>query len=218
MGPWRAAERFVRELLQESVLSRVRRVQVNLFGSLAKTGVGHGTDLALFMGLSGHDPVTVDPPTVRRAQAEFRSVAQLTLAGRHTIAFEYTRDIHFVVERSLEYHPNGITFVAELEPANRHADTDSAAELAAGIHDTLSRTYFSIGGGFVVEEDEGRRTDALVKLPYPIDEAADILRWTAYNREHKAERPDTEHDSPLAISDIVWANERIWDPNDRVEL
>ncbi len=199
MGPWRAAQRFCAELDASGVLHRVRRVTVTLYGSLAKTGVGHGTDLAVYLGLCGYDPVTVDPAAVRSARDTFHSHTRLQLAGCREIAFTYSEDIRFVREISLDYHPNGLSFTAELGScAGEHRDDQDT-------HDTaLSRTYFSIGGGFVVEEDENDRSHTTVQLPYPIDQAADILRWT---RQHGPETP---------ISEIAWANERVWDPEDTV--
>ncbi len=197
-GPWRAAERFVAELATSGTLGAVRRVLVELYGSLAKTGLGHGTDLAVYMGLAGYDPVTVDPELVRRIHSELRGRTTMRLEDRHEIPFSYERDIRFVVGHSLDYHPNGLTFTAELS-----VDAPGGSTGTDNIR-TLSRTYFSIGGGFVVEEGEDDRAEALPALPYPIDEAADILRWT---RSRGAE---------ARISDIVWENERVWDPADTV--
>lgn len=187
MGPWRAAERFVRALALDRALDRVQSVRVDLYGSLAKTGVGHGTDVAVVLGLNGEQPQTVERGTVDQMRKGLRSLRRLALAGEFSVGFEYTRDIRFHQDRTLEYHPNGMSFSADL--------SDGA---------TITQTYYSIGGGFVIQEGEGDRPEASVTLPYPVDQASDILRHT------QASAPGTH------ISDIVRQNERVFDPEDRI--
>lgn len=153
MGPWRAAERF----LSEANCTSATRIVVELFGSLAKTGKGHGTDIAVQLGLSGEDPETID---VAKIDAKIESIAQnkqLLLAGATPLDFESDRDILFHFDQQLPYHPNAIRFTA-------HQDETILSQ----------QTYFSIGGGFVVTESDGDEVsdDA---LPFPIDSGAELL-------------------------------------------
>lgn len=188
MGPWRAAERFVRALVLDRALELVQRVQVDLYGSLAKTGIGHGTDVAVALGLAGEVPETVERDTVARMRKELRSLKRLVVAGEFSVEFEYTRDILFHRQRTLEYHPNGMSISANLRNGT-----------------TITQTCYSIGGGFVIQEDEGERPEASVTLPYPVDQAADILRYA------QARGPE------MPISDIVRQNELVFDPEDRID-
>ncbi len=159
LGPWRAAERFAGFLQATEALDRVSGLRVRLYGSLAKTGRGHGTDVAVQAGLLGADPVTCDMPGLWAAIASVASLGQLPLGSR-TVAFEPARDIEFHAA-VLPGHPNALTFAATLD---------------AGT--VVERTYYSVGGGFVVGDgDDETGEAAAVALPYPIDTASDLLRW-----------------------------------------
>lgn len=188
LGPWRAAERFVAALRTSGTLERVSGLRVRLYGSLAKTGRGHGTDVAVQAGLLGADPVTCDMATVRASLTAIASTGTLTLDARE-VAFDPDRDIEFRTDESLPRHPNALTFDARLETG-----------------DTFQRTYYSVGGGFVVGDDEQDEHQTAVTLPYPIDSAADLLRWC--------------DQTTSSISDVVLANERAWrtDPETRAGL
>ncbi len=177
MGPWRAAQRFV-ESLDEHELKRIKSVRVHLYGSLAKTGKGHGTDIAVQLGLSGKDPVTID---VSKIGHEIETIAddhKLLLAGRHPVAFDCNSDIVFHSDHQLPFHSNGMRFEAQF--ADR---TDCQA------------TYYSVGGGFVICEDE-KDDVAPIQLPFPIDSGADLLNHCQKNAS--------------SISDVVWENEIVW--------
>src|SRR4051812_20963201 len=137
MGPWRAAQRFVARLRDLGVFGRVERVRVDLFGSLAKTGKGHGTDVAVVLGLVGDDPVTCDTASIHARVAAIRSAGRLDLGGERSIAFRPAEDVVFNTKISLPFHPNALTFTAILEGEAAHAET-----------------YYSIGGGFVVQEGQ----------------------------------------------------------------
>ncbi len=183
MGPWRAARRFLEALSDEGALDRVVCVQVVLYGSLAKTGRGHGTDKALQLGLQGADYARIDPADVDAALARIRREGRLLLAGRHAVPFDPEEDIVYRRDKTLDYHANGMTFRARLEGgAWREA------------------TYYSVGGGFVVHEDEvggeGGPGRADVQLPYPASTGAELL---AHCRA-----------AGLAVSEIVRRNERVW--------
>ena len=180
-GPMVAAGRFLARLADSRRLDRVARVVVSLFGSLALTGRGHGTDTAVLLGLMGARPETLDPDGVA---ARVRAVAdgrRLALGGGPEIAFDPAGDLLFRGDVFLDRHPNGLRFEA-FDAARRELD---------------AATYFSIGGGFVLAEDEegdGALTNMSVDdLPYPFDSAADLL---ALGRRHDK-----------SFADLVWANE-----------
>ncbi|HVW94619.1 MAG TPA: L-serine ammonia-lyase [Mucilaginibacter sp.] len=159
LGPWRAAQQFVQSLEQKELFAQVGQVKILLYGSLAKTGVGHGTDIAILLGLSGDDPVTFDVGEVGPKTDRIRSSHTLNLGGNKIIPF-YDDDLLFLLAESLPFHPNAVTFQAFL--------TDGTA---------FSETYYSIGGGFVVKEgDEGQQKPE-VDLPFPIDTAGNLLHW-----------------------------------------
>jgi L-serine dehydratase len=135
-------------------------VRVILYGSLAKTGKGHGTDLAVQLGLSGEDPVTIETD---RIQVYIQSIAtskRLMLAGKHEINFDPREDIEFFMTETLPYHPNGITFLASCRDGENFA-----------------QTYYSIGGGFVEKENEIKSTNTEVSLPFPVNTASELLHW-----------------------------------------
>ena len=159
MGPWRAAQRFVRELERDSEFDAVEAVVVELYGSLAKTGKGHGTDLAVLLGLDGHDPVTIPVEQVQMSLQHIIETQSLNLGGKKQIAFNPEHDLVFYYDQTLPYHANGLVFRAFLQNG-------------AGV----SQTYYSVGGGFVVKEGE-ENLASTVELPFPIDRAQDLKRY-----------------------------------------
>ncbi len=179
VGPIRAAARFVARLADAGILQLVARVRVELYGSLGSTGPGHGTVDAVLLGLEGADPENVDPAAARRRVDAVRAAARLRLGGAHEIAFDADRDVVLSLHR-LGFHSNGLTF---------GAIGDDGAELAR-------RTYYSVGGGFVVDEDEAAappvRDD--VVLPHPFDNARELVRLATANH--------------WGIADVMAANER----------
>ena len=161
LGPWRAAQHFVGQLIDRGVVSRVTDIQVRLFGSLAKTGRGHGTDIAVQAGLLGADPVTCDMAALRASLNCVASSGVLMLQpGAAAVRFQPRTDIAFHAERALPRHPNAVTFVAGLDDGT-----------------SVEETYYSIGGGFVEREGEPDAARPAIELPFPIDTAADLLRW-----------------------------------------
>jgi L-serine dehydratase len=166
MGPMRAACRFVRELEQHGKLDRVQRVQVDLYGSLALTGLGHGTDRAVLLGLAGNEPASIDPSAIESTVAQIRASKKMKLAGRRTVDFDEARDLLFRRETMFPpgartQHPNGLRLTA----------FDSTGTIIE------ERTFFSIGGGFIIEDGaESARAGAdETPLPYPFKSAADLL-------------------------------------------
>jgi len=160
LGPWRAAQRFVASAQQKNILAEVENIRVFLYGSLAKTGKGHGTDIAIELGLSGDDPVTFDVNKITEKINGIKSKNKLAIGGIHEIDFSPQSDINFLITESLPYHPNAVTFLAALK---------NGANIA--------ETYYSIGGGFVKKEGEELSGNSAVQLPFPINTANELLHW-----------------------------------------
>src|ERR1700744_3112240 len=161
LGPWRAAQQFVQILEEKQALPLVVQVKILLYGSLAKTGKGHGTDIAILLGLSGDDPVTFEVNQVTPKTDLIKSSRKLVLSGKMEIEFSFDDDLLFLFNESLPYHPNAVTFQAFL--------SDGTA---------LSETYYSIGGGFVVKEGGAQGTAKVdPALPFPIDTVGNLLHW-----------------------------------------
>jgi L-serine dehydratase len=160
LGPWRAAQQFTASLQQKNILNNVKNIEVLLYGSLAKTGIGHGTDVAIQLGLSGDDPVSFDVNNITAKMDDIKAMKKLLLAGKHEIDFDPAEDIEFLYSESLPFHPNALTFLVKL--------TDDTA---------LAETYYSVGGGFVKKEGEVTNTNEEVSLPFPINTADELLHW-----------------------------------------
>jgi L-serine dehydratase len=184
MGPMRAASRFARELNTRCSIERVDRVVVELFGSLALTGLGHGTDRAILLGLSGNEPSSIDPAAIDSTVAEIRSAKRLKLAGLRFIPFNEVSDLVF--QRSSMFppgartqHPNGLRLKAFDASGNR----------------TDERTFFSIGGGFIVEDgaESLPASAAEGSIPFPFHSAAELLEMAQANK--------------LSIDQVMLANE-----------
>jgi L-serine dehydratase len=178
MGPWRAAQRFLARCRDLGIFDVVSGLRVDLYGSLAKTGRGHGTDLAVLLGLSGADPVTCDPAGLHAQVEAIRAAETICLDGKRPVPFRVAADLVFNPQVTLPYHPNGLTFTA-------YVDGEAHAE-----------TYYSVGGGFVVQKDEPVDMSRCVHLPLPVDTAADLLRHC--------------RDYGLSIAEVVRRNELAW--------
>jgi L-serine dehydratase len=162
VGPMRAAGRFAHELAASSKLEETARVVVDLYGSLALTGRGHSTDRAILLGLSGETPDRIDPDQVEPKVQRIREQQMLSLDGRHPILFHEEEDLRFRVDKTLTFHSNGMRFTA--------LDAAGAA--------VMRKVYFSVGGGFVVDEDEiDQLAEAPTRLrvPYPFTSALELL-------------------------------------------
>jgi len=160
LGPWRAAQQFTASLAGKGLLDQVEQVKILLYGSLAKTGVGHGTDIAILLGLTGADPVTFDVDAIDPTIAAIKNDQLLSLAGSQSISFDYTDDLVFLYLESLPFHPNAVTFQAFLNTGKAY-----------------SETYYSVGGGFVVKDGELNGDKEQVDLPFPVEIAGDLLHW-----------------------------------------
>jgi L-serine dehydratase len=160
LGPWRAAQQFTDSLKKQNLLNDVIQVKILLYGSLAKTGKGHGTDIAILLGLAGGDPVTFDVNAIDSTIEEIKQTQQLDLAATKNIQFSYTDDLIFLFTESLPFHPNAVTFQAFLSNGK-----------------AFSETYYSIGGGFVVKDGENGNEKEQVDLPFPVQKASELLHW-----------------------------------------
>ncbi|MBB3191266.1 L-serine ammonia-lyase [Halomonas cerina] len=181
VGPMRAAYDFLAELRAADLLSRVARIEVCLYGSLSATGVGHGTDRAVIMGLMGERPDRIDPAIIGPCLEELLESQTLMLDGRMAIPFVWTRDMQWNDE-SLPHHPNAMRLIAH------------------GHGDELHRnTYYSVGGGFVIDEAQAQAGDLdtdTTPLPYDFNTAGELL---ALCRMHD-----------LRISELMLENEKAW--------
>ncbi len=186
VGPMRAAARFAEHWLEEKgALDRVARVRAELYGSLALTGRGHGTDKAVMLGFEGQHPDTVDPDQIPATLERIRSGGRLQLLGKRDIAFDEKTDLIFNKRQKLPFHTNGMRFTAY--------DAEGA-ELA-------TRDYYSVGGGFVVNTDEAAEDRIVADTtaqPYPFRSGDEMLALCAQHH--------------LTIAQLMMANESVWRP------
>lgn len=190
LGPWRAARNFYKSLQSKKLLDSVDQVQVHLYGSLALTGVGHGTDIAVVLGLYDADPETVDISFVKSYPTQVKKQGEIDLGGEKKISFQWDTDIQFFKGTQLAGHPNGLLFKA-----------------LKGEQSILEETWFSVGGGFIQREGESSNTAAQeYSIPYPILKAEDISRYSHLTKKSIAEiiRKNEE-----AIHGEDYVNERL---------
>lgn len=183
IGPMRAAHRFVSKLEEHDLLQDVERIKVHLYGSLGATGRGHGTDKAVLLGMEGERPESVDVDGIDARITAIKERALLSLLGKKPVSFEYRTDLLFEKRESLPGHPNGMRFVA----------------FGANDSELMARVYYSVGGGFVVNENKTDGpviTESKKSLPFPFDSGEELL---ALCEQHKA-----------SISDLMLKNELAW--------
>jgi L-serine dehydratase len=184
VGPMRAAARFVTRWLDErGVLAQVARIRAELFGSLAHTGRGHGTDKAVLCGFEGEWPDRIDPDVIPEKLRRIRAQKKLQLLGRQEIAFDEKTDLVFNKRQKLPFHSNGMRFTAY---------DSTGAELA-------TRDYYSVGGGFVVNPDEAAENRIVADtspLPFPFHSGDELLKMC--------------EDSGKTIAQVMLDNERVW--------
>jgi len=179
LGPWRAAERWIKELQEATIFSAVNSIQVFLYGSLSLTGKGHATDTAVALGLLGMDPVTIPTAHIPDLIASIKQTKSIKFGGERTLHFDLDTDIIFKRE-FLPFHANGIEFKAHLKNGK-----------------TSAATYYSIGGGFVVKQERSNSKEnkkVFKTFPFPIVTGAELLNFC--EQENKP------------ISGIVLENER----------
>ena len=186
LGPWLAAKHMTQRVGAQSGINHINALHVYLYGSLAKTGKGHGTDTAILMGLQGEDPVTTDTRLIAQKVQAIKEKQTIILDGRHPIQFDYNNHLVFLKDKSLPYHPNAMQFVVELK-------------------DTVKTfTYYSVGGGFIETEasQDGLELGHLIEdkketnieVPFNFFSTNDLIHWCIK--------------TGLPISDIVRENEK----------
>jgi L-serine dehydratase len=183
VGPMRAASIFLERLKEAGALDRTARVRVDLFGSLGHTGRGHGTDRAVLLGLEGELPDQVDPDHIGPRMDAIADTGRLRLARQREIPMDLRKDLFFHKRQTLPHHPNGMRFTA----------FDQAGETL------LSRDYYSVGGGFVVNVDDAaadRIMPDTTRLTYPFSTGDELLGIC--------------EDEGLRIADVMLANEQAW--------
>ena len=185
VGPMKAAREFVNQLAASS--TGVRKIEVRLYGSLAFTGKGHGTDSAILLGLSGEAPDTIDPDAVDTILQKIKDERKLEIPGVDPIDFDPEADLIFDFGEPLSRHTNGMRFVAR-------DDSDSVV---------LSDDYFSIGGGFIVRGDEDEPSSQAGEPPHPFSDGAGLLAQS--------------EKSALSIPDLVFQNELAWRSKEEVD-
>jgi len=183
VGPLKAARLFVVALKESGLLEMCGSVSADLYGSLALTGMGHGTDKALLLGLMGERPEEVEPQKVPQMLEEVRLQKKIRLLGEKEIPFDEERSLLFHDEKQLPYHPNGMRFTAK----------DADGKLL------LERVFYSIGGGFILDHEEAARGGSLEEarsVPYPFHSGEQLLRLC--------------RESGLSIQELMLENEKSW--------
>jgi len=182
VGPMRAAATFVSKLEQLGIVEQVDRIRVELFGSLAATGKGHGTDKAVLLGLEGEEPDLIDPEIIQDRLAKIRESGTVHLLKRYPVSFTEKTDLLFL-RKVLPYHSNGMRFTV----------------FDANANELLQRDYYSVGGGFVVTDAVAaidRLTNDDTCLPYPFKTGEGLLKLCKV------------HNKP--ISTLMMQNEKAW--------
>ncbi|MFK7950272.1 MAG: L-serine ammonia-lyase [Saprospiraceae bacterium] len=165
LGPWKAGAAFIDDLKVISPINKVKTIEIHLFGSLALTGVGHGTDIAVLLGLSGQNPETIPVNDVQRIPQNIYSTNLLNLNGEHPIFFNQIKHLIFHFDKSLDFHPNGMQFKA----------WDNDEELITDQY------YYSVGGGFITKGEEVTDLKTIVP-PYYCDTADGLQKHCENNR------------------------------------
>ena len=196
LGPWRAAERWIKELKEDGLFDQVASIKVHIYGSLSLTGKGHATDLAIMLGLTGADPEYIPIEDISGIVEEIKSTGILRFNSEKEIPFDAKQDIVFE-KQFLPFHANGMLFVATLRSGEK-----------------IEETYYSIGGGFVVKEERANAKQNLKvfkTFPFPIVKGTELLAYCKQENKSISElvlenerslRTDTEIDREL---------QRIWD-------
>ncbi len=189
VGPMRAAKAFIEQLKAKNLLSNVAELKTELYGSLALTGKGHGTDIAILNGLEGQTPQDIIPEQAGPRALQIRETQQIKLDGKHAIPFHAEKDLLFHYMKTLPLHSNGMRFTAY----------SKAQDVL------LTDVYYSIGGGFIVEEAHfhgDKTSENEVSVPYPFDSAKELLEHCDKNK--------------LRIRDVMMANEKALHPEAEV--
>lgn len=187
VGPMRAAHRFTQALQEEQLAQKTESIKIDLYGSLALTGKGHGTDLAVLLGLESEEPDTIDPSSIDQRMDQIRTAQMINLCGLKQVGY----DLIFHNDKQLPFHPNGMRITVY-----DHEETE-----------LLSRTYYSIGGGFILAHEEvvedRHLGEANHSVPFPYRTAAELLNHC--------------EEQNLSIDQIVMENEKTWRTEEEVK-
>lgn len=184
VGPMRAARQFMLNVVKAGLLASTSKIKIDLYGSLALTGKGHATDVAILLGLEGETPNGIDPDSVTGRVQKIRDSKILCLHGQHSIPFHENEDLVFHCDKQLPYHPNGMRFTI-LDASNK---------------DLHSEVFYSVGGGFIVDHETARQDKHLCQnahvLPYHFITGDRLLE---IGRNEK-----------MTFTEVMMANERTW--------
>ncbi len=190
VGPMRAAKKFVQAVYQQQLLSQVASIKVELFGSLGATGRGHGSDKAILLGLEGDEPAEVDTRDLDHRLDKMRRNKSLHLLGKHPIHFDESQHLVMHRKKTLPYHSNGMKFSC----------FDRADQAL------YQNSYYSVGGGFVVEESDARNdrihAGDQTDLPYPFKSMQTLLKYC--------------NEQQCSISEVMLENEKAWRTEDEI--
>lgn len=191
VGPMRAARQFNLALLELHLLDLTSRIVVDLYGSLALTGKGHATDLAVLLGLEGATPEGLDPNQVQEKVAQIRMQKVLQITESRAIPFHEATDLLFHCDKQLPYHPNGMRYTAY----NSHSQI------------LLQKIYYSVGGGFVVEHEAAMKDEKVIqnqhRIPFPFKTANELLELC--------------NQQEMTIAQLMMANEKSWRSEDEIK-
>ena len=187
MGPWNAAENFIKQIKTNYDLQKTEEIYVEFFGSLANTGIGHGTDIAGMMGLSGENFKTIDTTKIDEKVDTIKSSQQINLGGEKLIPFIYGKNLILNKEKSLDFHPNGMIFKAVFSNGEE-----------------LAQDYYSVGGGFIATREENSYEKQCVRTLYPCHHGEDILKYVGKLGLQK-------------FSDLIFLNEESWRSKEETE-
>lgn len=180
MGPWNAAEMFLNDIRRHHDINEVEEVFVEFFGSLAKTGVGHGTDIAAMLGLSGENFKKIDTDKINDKIAQIKDSSTINLGGEKLLPFIYGKHLILNMEKSLDFHPNGMIFKAVFNN-----------------EEILVKDYYSVGGGFVATKEDNSIESHCVRTLYPCHNGEDVEKYCQQLNIEK-------------FSDLIYLNEEAW--------
>ncbi|MFC0427235.1 L-serine ammonia-lyase [Chryseobacterium scophthalmum] len=180
MGPWNAASAFIRIIKRERSIAEVKEVFLEFFGSLAKTGIGHGTDTAGMLGLNGEDFKTIDTTKIDKIVDTIKETQIINLGGEKEIPFVYGHHLVLNMSQTLDYHPNGMIFKAIFEDGTE-----------------LVQDFYSVGGGFIMSQEKNSIEKQCVRTIYPCHHGSDIIKYCEKLGFNK-------------ISDLILINEESW--------
>lgn len=187
MGPWNAAGMFLDLIQRNYSLENVQEVFVEFFGSLAKTGIGHGTDIAGMLGLAGENFITIDTSKIDEKIAKIKAENKILLGNKKEIPFVYGHHLILNKQKSLDFHPNGMIFRAVFKDGKE-----------------ISQDYYSVGGGFVATQEDNSIEDNCVRTLYPCHHGEDI-------------KQNVEKLGLSKISDLIFLNEESWRTREETE-